>query len=76
MDTANLDLIAAQRNMETAMLAPDPVAALRACRALQELIAAEVDARAFDARQQGATWTDIGSALDMTKQAAQQRFGD
>jgi hypothetical protein len=76
MDTANLDLITAQQNLEAALLDPDPMTAIRACRALQELIAAEVDARAFDARQQGATWTDIGSALGMTKQAAQQRFGD
>jgi hypothetical protein len=76
MDTANFDLIAAQRNLETAMLDPDPMSALRACRALQLLIVDEMDARSFDARAQGHTWVDIGSTLNLTKQAAQQRYGD
>lgn len=29
-----------------------------------------------DARQAGDSWTVIGAALDITRQAAQQRFGD
>jgi hypothetical protein len=43
---------------------------------LQETLAAEVQCRVFDARAQGASWADVGFALGITKQAAQQRFGD
>ncbi len=75
-DHAAFDLIAAKRNLETAMLDPDPMSALRACRYLTGLIGGEIEARAFDARAQGHTWAGVGDALEMTKQAAQQRFGD
>ena len=34
-----------------------------------------VDAAVQDARSQGCSWTQIGSELGITKQAAQQRFG-
>lgn len=35
----------------------------------------ELDAAATRARTHGHTWTAIGAALNITKQAAQQRFG-
>jgi hypothetical protein len=62
--------------MVTALLAPEPMRALRACRSVQATLADEVQCRVFDARAQGATWEDIGDTLRITKQAAQQRFGD
>jgi hypothetical protein len=62
--------------LESALLGPDPLLSLRACRSLQSTLAAEVQDRAFDARAQGATWDHIALALGITKQAAQQRFGD
>ncbi len=75
-DHAAFDLAAATRQLTAAMLDPDPMTALRACRYLQELVTGEIAARAFDARAQGHTWADLGHALEMTKQAAQQRFSD
>lgn len=41
------------------------------------LAAAEKDLRASvqRARDEGATWQEIGDALGITRQAAQQRFG-
>jgi hypothetical protein len=74
MDTD--DLYTSRAVLELALLAPDPMTALRACRSLQTTIAAEVQARVFDARARGATWDDVGFALAITKQAAQQRFHD
>jgi hypothetical protein len=61
--------------LESALMGPDPLLSLRACRSLQTTLAAEVQNRAFDAHAQGATWDHIGSALGMTGRAAQQRFG-
>ena len=34
-----------------------------------------IDYRVADARDAGLSWSKIGDALDMSKQAAQQRFG-
>ncbi len=61
--------------LELALLDPEPLKALRACRSLQRTITDEIQDRVFDARAQGATWDDIGLVLGITKQAAQQRFG-
>jgi hypothetical protein len=62
--------------LELALLDPEPLKALRACRSLQRTITDEIQDRVFDARAQGASWGDVGFALAITKQAAQQRFGD
>jgi hypothetical protein len=62
--------------LESALMGPDPLLSLRACRSLQSTLADEVQGRVFDARAQGAAWEQIGMALGITKQAAQQRFGD
>ena len=39
------------------------------------LAAVEVEAAVKRARDQGASWAQIGTALGVTKQAARQRFG-
>ncbi len=72
---ADEEIATSQLILESALMGPDPLLSLRACRSLQTTLAAEVQARVFDARAQGATWDHIGMALAMTKQAAQQRFG-
>jgi hypothetical protein len=74
MDTD--DVATSRMVLEIALLGAEPMGALRACRSLQTTIAAEVQCRVFDARAQGASWGDVGFALGITKQAAQQRFGD
>jgi hypothetical protein len=70
------DVATSQTILELALLDPEPLKALRACRSLQRTITDEVGDRVFDARAQGASWGDVGFALGITKQAAQQRFGD
>ncbi len=61
--------------LESALMGPDALLSLRACRSLQTTIGAEVQCRVFDARAQGATWADVGFALGITRQAAHERFG-
>ncbi len=54
--------------------ATDPIDKLQASRRIREA-AEELEAMAIaDARQSGATWTEIGSCYGLTKQGAQQRF--
>jgi hypothetical protein len=53
-----------------------PLPALKALRWLERSMELE---RAFliaQARVEGASWSQIGRTLDLTKQAAQQRYGD
>lgn len=66
--------------IEAASLIPDPATD----KVLVDLakrtgrIAAEVDAinhGVKKARQMGASWTQVGAALGISKQAAQQRYG-
>jgi hypothetical protein len=68
-DRANALLVTASNELE------DPLervwAASRAAQAVHELTREAVSI----ARDQGATWTDIGDVLGTTRQAAQQRFG-
>lgn len=42
---------------------------------LDEEVAEEIDAAAREARREGLTWSQIGSCLGLTKQAAHQRYG-
>lgn len=53
----------------------DPVRALQAARDLRILISVGELGAVRQARLDGSTWSDIGDALGMSKQAAQQRFG-
>jgi hypothetical protein len=62
--------------LRIAMLGTDEVEALVAVRLLRSLLHDECDVRAFNARAKGLTWEQLGRSLGMTKQAAQQRFGD
>ena len=58
---------------------PDPAPALDKLAAIRELrdrLAEEADQGALAARKLGATWEQIGAALDLTRQAAQQRWGN
>lgn len=52
----------------------DPMDKLQASRRIREA-AEELEAMTIQkARQEGATWTEIGSSYGLTKQGAQQRF--
>ncbi len=55
--------------------AADPIRALEAAHDLQITLGIASQSAASQARAQGRTWTEIGDALNITKQAAQQRFG-
>ncbi len=53
----------------------DPMRALEAARSLQVTVNVGSLAAAAAARAEGRTWAEIGEALGISKQAAQQRFG-
>jgi hypothetical protein len=72
----NDDLLVTSALLEVAMTGPDPLISLAAAGQVLRTLSDDVDALAFNARAEGATWAEIGQALAMTKQAAQQRFGD
>lgn len=48
---------------------------LAEARQLQENMEAALLEGVRDARRYGASWTDVGDALGVSRQAAQQRFG-
>jgi hypothetical protein len=75
MDPMNDDLLVTSALLEVTMTGPDPLVSLAAAGQVLRTLSDEVDVLAFNARAEGATWADIGEALAMTKQAAQQRFG-
>ena len=52
----------------------DPLARLKAFSEAAEHAQAHVRWAANEARSQGATWTAIGQALGISRQAAQERF--
>ena len=52
-----------------------PLAALRATRTLSLVIEDTMRALVTQARNEGATWQDVGDVLGTTRQAAFQRFG-
>lgn len=54
----------------------DHLDALEAIRDLRHRLDELADDAALLARRQGASWSAIGCALDITKQAAQQRWGN
>lgn len=41
---------------------------------LREELVTSTRLRVLDARDQGASWSDVGARFDITRQAAQQRF--
>jgi hypothetical protein len=53
----------------------DPIRALQAAHDLRILLGLAELAAVRHARQAGWTWSEIGEALGITRQAAQQRFG-
>jgi hypothetical protein len=58
--------------------ADDAAGNLQALRDLEQLgqwIATQTDDQALAARQNGATWQQIGSALGLTRQAVHMRWG-
>jgi hypothetical protein len=75
MDPMNDDLLVTSALLEVTMTGPDPLVSLAAAGSVLRTLHDEVDTLVFNARAEGATWADIGEALAMTKQAAQQRFG-
>ncbi len=54
---------------------PTIVADLATLAAAAVDLAAEIADTVADARQAGASWTAIGAALAVSRQAAQQRYG-
>ncbi len=52
-----------------------PIGALEAARCLEEIIKISCQHAVDVARANGSTWAEIGQALGISKQAAQQRFG-
>jgi hypothetical protein len=64
-----------QKALQAVTSAVTPLAALDAARQLREAAEDVERARAREARQAGATWTQIGALYGTTKQGAQQRFG-
>jgi hypothetical protein len=56
--------------------AASPLDALEAIRDLRLRLDQLADDAALHARRTGASWSAIGCALDITKQAAQQRWGN
>lgn len=53
----------------------DPVDSLEAVRRLREAAEDLERVKVREARQAGVTWGEIGSLYEISKQAAQQRFG-
>jgi hypothetical protein len=75
MDLTNDDLLVTSALLEVVMTGPDPLVSLAAAGQVLRTLTEEVEVLGFNARAEGATWAEIGQALGMTKQAAQQRFG-
>ena len=78
-DPTPLDALKGQPAYELAMRryrAGDALGALAAAHTAQQGAEALVTAAAELARQQGHTWTELGNALNITRQSAQGRFGD
>jgi hypothetical protein len=76
MDSMNDDLIVTSALLDVAMNGPDPLVSLAAAGQVLRMLSEEVSLLVFNARAEGETWADIGEALAMTRQAAQQRFSD
>lgn len=55
---------------------PAPLAGLLAARTAADAIEAATSLAVAQARRAGHTWQEIGQLLSITRQAAQQRFGD
>lgn len=65
---------AVARALSDVAAAKDPASRLAAARAVRESAEELEQALVDEARAGGATWSEIGAAYGMTKQAAQQRF--
>ena len=52
------------------------LAALAALNRLRELVSRRIDEKVKGGRREGATWTEIASALRVTRQTAHQRYRD
>lgn len=48
---------------------------LRVLNEWQSIVAGRVEQAVVDMRVDGATWEEVGNALGVSKQAAQQRYG-
>ncbi|MEW9528529.1 hypothetical protein [Microbispora sp. NPDC049125] len=68
------ELIAALRTQLTTLAVADPAAALRAAAQIESLGRRSAEQAAVTAYRRGASWSDIGVAFGISKQAAHQRF--
>ena len=64
------------RNQITRLIDRRPSAALRTLAYVEAWQRALIDQAVAAARAEGQSWTDIGAALGITKQAAHERFRD
>ena len=71
----NADAVAAALRRPESASVYTPLAALAAARTLSLAVDDTMRALVSVARQQGATWQEIGAVLGTTRQAAFQRFG-
>jgi len=53
----------------------EPLVILDALREMQEILTQIERAAVDEAREQGATWSQVAEALNRTRQAVEQRFG-
>lgn len=64
-----------ERWVRRAAIDADGIQRLQSHTRLEHALRAVVDAGVILAREQGRSWSEIGEALGVSKQAAQQRFG-
>ncbi len=62
------------RAMDALRALPDPLVRLDAVRVAVEQVQQLEAATVVQAREAGATWSEIGAVYGLTKQGAQQRF--
>jgi hypothetical protein len=77
MSNLNDSLFTLERLAETSRIAGngDLLDMLGALRTVELAVSAARRAVVAEAREAGTTWEEIGDALGITRQAAQQRFG-
>ncbi len=68
------ELLAALQTRLTGLATADPITALRAAARVEGLGRRVAEQAAVSAYHQGASWSDIGAAFEISKQAAHQRF--
>jgi hypothetical protein len=58
-----------------ARTADSPLAAMKSMSRMKELLDAYLEAAVEEARERGASWSDIGEALGRSRQAVHKQYG-